>query len=67
MQSSAHGARKQFKDQWVAISWLVFVARVFVICAQSLGNPIIKIISSAIFTRKSLMKLRIDRKKSWKE
>lgn len=46
------GVKKQSKEVPAVILWHVFVARVSVISVQGLGNPITKIILSAIFSKK---------------
>lgn len=57
MQKYVLGVRKQLKDQWDVILWLVLVAKISVICVLNLGSPITKTILNAIYTNKGLMML----------
>lgn len=57
MQKYALGVRKQLKDLWVVILWLVLVAKISVICVLNLGSPITKTILNVIYTNKGLMML----------
>ncbi len=62
IRNFAHGVKKQLKEVLDVILWLVYVEKVSVFCVQGHGNPTIKIILNAIFTKKVKMNLRIDKR-----
>jgi len=60
------GATRQSKDPKVAISWLAYVGKVFVICVANLGNQITKIILSATFIGRKMMMTLVNKKQFFK-
>jgi len=55
IQNYVLGVIKLWRDLKVVILWLVFVGKVFAICAVNPGNQITKIILNVIFIRKEMM------------
>lgn len=60
------GVIRLWRDRRDVILWRVFVEKVFVICAASLGSPIIRTTSSAISTRKEMTTKLVGRKQFWR-
>lgn len=66
IQNYVHGVIKLCRDHKVVILWLVYVAKVFVICVVNLGNLIIRIISNVISIKNVMMIKSADRKQFYK-
>jgi hypothetical protein len=66
IQSYVLGVIKLCRDHKVVILWLVYVAKVSVICVVNLGNLIIKIILNAISIKNVMMIKSVVRKQFYK-